>query len=160
MQRWMPLVVAAPLWLALAAPRVHAGDELCPAGYKNRTPQQVLEDHRAWLAAGDVDKDVQCNYARDATVVSDMAVDSGRDAIRMSLLGLVAFFGGAVPAVHSEVAVAVLNDRTYLAKVLFSVSTTCIDVPDGVDTYLIKNGQIHAQSAHGFPVFKCGPPPF
>jgi hypothetical protein len=159
MQRWMsPLAVVTIALIGAGA--ANAGDGLCPPQHKNRTPEQVLEDHRAWLAQGDVDRDVQCNYARDAVVVSDMGVDEGRDAIRLSLLGLVQFFGGAVPAVHSEVVVTVMNDRTHLAKVLFSVETPCISVPDGIDTYVIKNGQIHAQAAHGFPVFTCGPPPF
>lgn len=159
MQRWMSALAVVTIAL-VGAGAARAGDDLCPPQHKNRTPNQVLEDHRAWLAAGDVERTVQCNYARDAVVISDMSVDVGRDAIRQSLQGLVFFFGGAVPAVHSEIAVSVLNDRTHLAKVLFSVTTPCISVPDGVDTYLIKNGQIHGQTAHGFPVFTCGPPPF
>ena len=82
MQRWMSMFVAVPLLVALAAPMARADNGLCPAGYKNRTPEQVLEDHRAWLALGDVERDVQCNYARDATVISDMGVDTGRDAMQ------------------------------------------------------------------------------
>jgi hypothetical protein len=159
MQRWMPALALVAVAL-VGAGVARAGDGLCPPQHRSRTPEQVLEDHRAMLAAGDVDRDVQCNYARDAVVVSDQGVDVGRDAIRLSLLGLVQFFGGAVPAIHSEVVVTVMNDRTHMAKVLFSVVTPCIAVPDGIDTYVIKNGQIHAQSAHGFPVFTCGPPPF
>lgn len=159
MQRWMSALALVTVAL-LGAEVARAHDDLCPRNHRSRTPEQVLEDHRAWLAAGDVERDVQCNYARDAVVVSDMSVDQGRDAIRLSLLGLVQFFGGAVPAVHSEIIVTVMNDRTYLAKVLFSVETPCISVPDGIDTYVIKNGQIQGQTAHGFPVFTCGPPPF
>lgn len=141
---------------ALASP----SDIECPKGWRHRTPEQVLADHRAALAAGDVALDVQCNYARDAVVISDQGVDRGREAIALSLQGLVAFFGGAVPLVHSEIVVSVLNPNTHMVKLLFSVETPCIDVPDGVDTYVIRHGQIHAQTAHGFPVFKCGPPPF
>jgi hypothetical protein len=139
---------------ALAQPRTVE----CPAQHRQRTPEQVLADHRAALAAGDVELDVQCNYDADAIVISDQGVDRGRDAIRQSLLGLVNFFGGAMPMVHDEVAVTVLNPTTHIARLLFSVTTECVDVPDGVDTYLIRQGVIHAQTAHGFPVFKCAPP--
>lgn len=154
MQRLLALVVMTLAGSAAA----HDGD--CPRGYRDRTAEEVLADHRAWLAVGDVDRDADCNYAIDAVVVSDQGVDQGREAIRASLQGFVNFFGGVVPIVHSEVVVTVLNNRTYLVRLLFAVETPCVDVPDGADTYVVKRGQIHGQTSHGFPVFKCAPPPF
>ena len=164
MQRWMLAIMISITALGAGAAAAHrpghGHNNPCPQGYKDRTPEQVLADHRAWLAVGDVDRDVRCNYAEDAVVISDQGIDSGREAIRLGLQGLVNFFGGAVPIVQSEIVVSILNNNTHMVKLLFSVETPCIDIPDGVDTYVIKRGQIHGQTAHGFPVFKCGPPPF
>ena len=126
------------------------------ADIQDRTAEQVLSDHRAALAAGDVDRDVQCNYARDAVVISDAGVDRGRDAIRQSLQRIAAFFGDARPVVNSQTVVP-LDETTAIARVLFSIKTPAVEVMDGIDTYVIKDGQIHCQTAHGRPVFHGSP---
>jgi hypothetical protein len=148
--------VLALLALALPSAIVNGGGP-CPAGYEDRTPEKVLEDHREALRAGDVERDVLCNYAQGAVVISDQGVDSGRDAIRIALQRLVAAFQGAVPTVKSQV-VLPLPSRGHMVRVLFSMETPCLDLPDGVDTYLIQAGRIHAQTAHASPTFKCAPP--
>lgn len=129
----------------------------CARSLNNRTADQVLDDHRAALAAGDWDA-VGCNYAEDAVVISDQGTISGREDIVAALQGLSGFLGGAIPMVVEEVIVSILNDRAEMGRVLFSVTTPCVDIPDGADTYIIKNGKIQAQTAHGLPVFKCAPP--
>ena len=122
------------------------------ADIENRTAEQVLSDHRAALAEGEIDRDVERNYAADAVVISDAGVDRGREAIRQRLLGIAALFGDVVPVVAAQTVVP-LDKATFMARVLFSVATPGIEVADGVDTYIIKNGQIIWQSAHGRPVF-------
>ena len=119
----------------------------------SRTPEQVLDDHRAALAAGRVELDVQLNYAPGAVVISDHGVDTGRDAIRRALEGALALLGGAVPEVKSQVVIPVAGGTACMARVLFSVETPRMSV-HGVDTYLIQDGQIHAQTAHGSPSLK------
>jgi hypothetical protein len=37
------------------------------------------------------------------------------------------------------------------------LDTPCVIVTDGVDTYIVRRGQIHAQTSHAFPVFTCLP---
>jgi hypothetical protein len=130
----------------------------CPQGLQHRTPEQVLEDQRSWLAAGQFQL-AGCNYADDAVVITDGGVITGRATIVQQLTGLGQFFGGAVPMVNEEVVVSILNGNTYMARILFSIDTPCVDIPDGTDMYIIKRGRIQAQTAHGFPVFQCGPPP-
>jgi hypothetical protein len=144
--------------IALAAlPARVRGGEACPAGSEDRTPEKVLEDHRGALLAGDVERDVLCNYAQGAVVISDQGVDSGRDAIRRALQGRVTAFRGAVPTVRSQV-IQPLPSHGHMVRVLFSIETPCVDLPDGVDTYLIQKGRILAQTAHASPTFKCAPP--
>ena len=109
------------------------------ADIENRTAEQVLSDHRAALAEGEIDRDVERNYAADAVVISDAGVDRGREAIRQRLLGIAALFGDVVPVVAAQTVVP-LDKATFMARVLFSVATPGIEVADGVDTYIIKNG--------------------
>jgi hypothetical protein len=151
-----PLTALALLALTLL-PVVAGAADSCPAGSGERTPEKVLEDHRQALLAGEVDRDVACNYDRDAVVISDQGVDSGRDAIRLALQRLLGAFRGAVPVVRSQV-VLPLPGGGHMVRVLFSLETPCLDLPDGVDTYLIQGGRILAQTAHASPAFKCAPP--
>lgn len=151
------LRAALALLAALALPAIARGGDACPPGNGDRTPDKVLEDHRGALLAGDVERDALCNYDPDAVVISDQGVDSGREAIRLALRRLVAAFGGAVPTVKSEVILPVAGGG-HLVRVLFSMETPCVELPDGVDTYLIRGGRILAQTAHASPTFKCAPP--
>jgi hypothetical protein len=164
MRHLMIFVVLGTLTTAGAA-FAHNGDNRghhhhreCARSLNDRTAEQVMEDHRAALAAGDWDA-ARCDYAEDAVVVSDQGVTRGRDNIVADLQAIGGLFGGVIPQVNEEVIVSILNDRAELARILFSISTECIDIPDGTDTYIVRNGKIQAQTAHGFPVFKCGPPP-
>jgi hypothetical protein len=147
--------VVLALFAAAAFPAtVRAGGEACPSTRQNRAPEKVLQDHREALSAGDVDRDVSCNYAPDAVVISDGGVDAGRDAIRTSLQTLVAATRGVAPTVTSQV-VRPLADGGHMVRVLFSLERPCLD---GVDTYLIQGGRIVAQTAHAFPGARCAPP--
>jgi hypothetical protein len=130
----------------------------CHPSLRQRTPEQVLASHFENLATGNYEAE-RCNYAADAVVISDGGVTTGVDDIVATLQGFGALFGGQVPQVNEEIIVSILDNRTHMARTLFSISTPCIDIPDGTDTYIIRNGRIQAQTAHGFPVFKCGPPP-
>ncbi len=156
--RHLAFAVAVAALVSSTAASAHGGRRQCARSLNSRSAAQVLVDHRAALAAADWDA-VGCNYAEDAIVISDQGTISGRDNIVGQLQGLSGFLGGAIPLLVEEVIVSILNDRAEMGRVLFSISTPCVDIPDGADTYIIKNGKIQAQTAHGFPVFKCGPPP-
>ena len=145
------LAIVAAAGPAAARPR-------CDPSLRHRSAEQVLAAHRAALATGDWDA-ARCNYAEDAVVINDGGVAVGVDTIIGQLQFLGSLFGGLIPVVTQEVTVSILNDRAEMVRLLFSISTQCLDIPDGVDTYIIQNGQIQAQTAHGFPLFKCGPPP-
>lgn len=146
--------VVLALFVAAALPATaRAEGEACPTTGQGRAPEKVLQDHREALSAGDVERDVLCNYAPDAVVISDRGVDAGRDAIRASLKGLVAVSRGVAPTVTSQV-VRPVADGGHMVRVLFSLETPCLD---GVDTYLIHGGRIVAQTAHAFPGARCAP---
>lgn len=154
MNKWIILAVSLLAVPAFAHDRDRNGCN--ERALRNRSAAEVLESHRAALAAGDWTA-VGCNYAEDAVVISDGGVIQGRAATVAALQQLSGAFGGTLPMVNEEVIVSILNDRAEMARVLFSVTTPCVDINDGADTYIVKNGRIQAQTAHGFPVFKCVP---
>jgi ketosteroid isomerase-like protein len=149
---------ASAVVLAVAAAAAATPVDGCPNDLHKRTAAEVLEDHRAALAAGDLDA-AMCDYAEDAVVIHDGGIDHGAAEIEATLQILAAMFGGAVPRVDQEVSVSVLGPHTEMARVLFTVETACVLVPDGTDTYVVRRGKIEAQTAHGAPVFLCEPPP-
>ena len=135
-----------------------ANGPVCHPSLKHRTPEQVLSSHFENLASGNFEAE-RCNYGADAVVISDQGVTSGVDDIIAALQGFGAVFGGQVPTVNAQVIVRIPHQRAHMARTLFSISTPCIDIPDGTDTYIIRDGRIQSQTAHGLPVFKCPPPP-
>jgi ketosteroid isomerase-like protein len=147
------------LFIAVAVcgvPEARAGDPGCDNSLRDRTASQVLEAHRAALFARDWPT-VACNYAPDAVTVHDGGTTVGRDAIVRDLQVVTEFFGAFFPQVNEEVIVPILRGKAEMARVLWSISTQCIDIFDGADTYFISEGKIHAQTAHGFPTFRCQP---
>ncbi len=163
MNKWIVLAVSMLALPALA----HGGNdrprpprpprhECNERQIRSRSAEEVLISHRAALAAGDWDQ-VACNYTEDAVVITDGGVIEGRANTVIALQQLSGFFGGTIPMVNEEVIVSIMNDRAEMARVLFSINSPCVDINDGADTYVIKNGRIQAQTAHGFPTFKCAP---
>ena len=117
-----------------------------------RTPEQVLDSHRHALAARDW-ASVRLNYADDAVVISDLGVTQGADAIVADLKAIVQSMGTATPIVRQQQVVP-LDAETHMIRVLFTLTTPVADVPDGVDTYVVRCGRIVGQTAHGVPRVK------
>src|SRR5690348_11424106 len=88
-----------------------------------RSAEKVLQDHRAALAAGDIDRDVKLNYAASAVVITDAGPDRGRAAIARSLENMLKLLGEAVPVVHSETVIA-LDGAISVAQVVFSITVS------------------------------------
>lgn len=126
----------------------------CSPKLSKRTPEEVLDDHRAALAVGDLDA-AACNFAPDAVVISDGGIDDTPDQIRSSLAFFLAIFEGTMPQVIQQIVVETPVPHTYMVRLLFTIDTPCITVPDGIDTYIIRRGQILSQTSHAFPVFQC-----
>lgn len=95
----------------------------------------------------------------------------GHAAIRNSVEFFFQVFGGPLPQVVQQITVEVPSEQQPqfppakvlhqppppppMTRLLFTIDTPCVTVPDGIDTYIIRSGQIHAQTSHAFPVFHC-----
>ncbi len=106
-----------------------------------RTPLQVIQEHQDALLSGDLNR-AMCDYAPLARVLHANGVDIGRDAIQQSFMNIVDMFGGAMPtttAIHHTGDVVMVNWEVY---------TPFASIPDGVDTFVIRFGQIQYQTMH------------
>jgi hypothetical protein len=109
-----------------------------------RSTRDVLEDHLAQRRAGSLQADLDRNHATDVVTLSAEGVHHGHDAIR----SLAAILRGYLPEgeynyrsllVHGEVGMLQWSGRC---------AEDSTKVHDGVDTYVVKNGRIAAQTIH------------
>src|SRR5262245_57702289 len=70
----------------------------CPDDLKHRTPQQTIEQHLAFMKAGDLDA-AMCDFADDAKIVLPGQVVTGLPDIRAGLTQIGALLGGTIPTV-------------------------------------------------------------
>ena len=113
----------------------------CPRPNVLRTPEQVVRQHVAALASGDL-AGATCDYAEDATVLLPGQVVSGRDAIGQALAGFSGLLGGAPPAIET------LTSSGPLVLLTFQDLGAPCTIPDGADTYVVVAGRILAQTVH------------
>ena len=105
-----------------------------------RATIQVLEDHLERRERGDIDGDLEHNYAQDVVLLCEHGVLQGRDAVRNSAKALAnrlpsARFRFPFKAVESDYALLHWNAQSAGARVDF-----------GVDTFVIPDGRIVVQT--------------
>src|SRR3712207_5649890 len=108
----------------------------------SRSTDEVLHDHLRRRAAGDVEGDVEANYARDVLVIDRYEVREGRDGV----LAAAASLGEALPgATFRSVTTHVSEDVGYLE---WTADSNGSGVRHGADTFVIRDGLIRAQTLY------------
>jgi SnoaL-like domain len=107
---------------------------------KRRATIEVLEDHLERRERGDIEGDLEHNYAQDIVLLCEHGVLRGREAVRRSAKALAdqlpdACFRFPFKAVDGEHALLQWNAQSAKARVDF-----------GVDTFVIRNGRIVLQT--------------
>ena len=120
----------------------------CPKMSKHRTAAEVFADRMAALNAGNMDL-AFCYYAEDAVVVMPGSVVQGREAIKAAFIQFGSLFGGVIPAPST---VTVEGD---VVLVTFSLVTPGASIPDGADTFVIRDGLIRAHTVHASVTFSA-----
>ena len=109
----------------------------------SRSPEEVFEDHLRKALEGRVEDDLACNYAADVVVLMADGVHHGHDGVRE----LSALLQEQLPQ----------SRFLYTAKVVAGEAAllewTARDdngsrVDDGVDSFVIRDGRIRAQTIH------------
>ncbi len=109
---------------------------------QQRVAQQVLDDHLAVSFNGTVEEDLERNYAEDVTVVSNWGVEHGHDGMRRMAELLRSQLPDCTFAYWLRIVAGEIAMREWTAD------SPAGSVRDGVDSYVVRNGRIQAQTIH------------
>jgi hypothetical protein len=118
------------------------GMERHPA-LRSRPSRDVLAAHLRLRRAGDLERDLRENYSRDVVVLTAQDVFRGHDGVRRSAHRLWAAIGTGGSYTYTQV---LADDRMCLLE--WRGSDDQVLVRCGVDSYLIEDGWITAQTIH------------
>jgi hypothetical protein len=104
----------------------------------HRTPKQVFDHHARVLADGDI-WGIVGDYADDALYIDPDGVARGRDGIRRAFVKLL----GDLPDAQWEFETTLADDIVLLR---WSAESAHTRVDDGVDTFVVNDGLIRAQT--------------
>jgi len=114
-----------------------SGDDLT-----SRSPQAVLEDHVRLRERGELDEDLERNYDADVLLLTGRRTFTGHDGVRAAA-GLL---GDAVDSESYRFRTLVVGDRMGFAE--WTAQGEDAVIRDGVDSYLVEDGKIRAQTVH------------
>lgn len=111
-----------------------------------RPVREVFEDHLRNRKNGELDADLRDNYAEDVVLLTCYGVFHGHDGVRKS-----------EDILHRNVPNATFDyvqtlDAKEMAYLEWTAHGDDVDVRDGVDSYLIRDGRILVQTIHYKPV--------
>jgi uncharacterized protein YgfB (UPF0149 family) len=109
---------------------------------KERTAQEVLDDHLNTSLSGDVDDDVERNYAHDVTIVSNWGIEGGHAGVRR----MAQLLQSQLPDCSFAYKMRLVEGE--LGMLEWSATSAAGSVDDGVDSYVIRDGRIQAQTIH------------
>jgi hypothetical protein len=105
-----------------------------------RSAEEVLDDHLATSLNGDIEEDLSRNYAPDVVVVSNWGVERGHDGMRR----MGQLLRRQLPDCTFTYRLRIVEGE--IAMLAWSASSTAASVHDGVDSYVIRDGLIQAQT--------------
>ncbi|MGY1683221.1 nuclear transport factor 2 family protein [Geodermatophilus sp. SYSU D01176] len=110
---------------------------------RHRSSRDVLAAHLRLRRAGELEQDLRENYSPHVVVLTARAVFRGHDGVRRSAHRLWAAIGGQGGYTYSQV---LADDRVCLLE--WRGGDDRFRVRCGVDSYLIEDGWITAQTVH------------
>ncbi|HJR15121.1 MAG TPA: nuclear transport factor 2 family protein [Rhodanobacteraceae bacterium] len=107
-----------------------------------RTTREVLDDHLALAQQGDLDTDIARNFDPECVLMTTYGNFHGHAGVREAARLLERQIGrGRYNYLHEE-----CHDQ--LAFLEWTVETDRAWIPDGADSYWIRDGKIHAMTIH------------
>jgi hypothetical protein len=113
-----------------------------PLDTAHRSAADVVQDHLQLREAAELEEDLRRNYATDVVLLSARGVLRGHEGVRTSAAFLYKAAAGHEYCYHMTVA----DDR--MAMLEWSAAGHDTRIVDGVDSYLIEDGMIKAQTIH------------
>src|SRR5258708_3685386 len=115
-----------------------------PSGRRNamtRTPQEVFAHHGQAFGAADLDE-IVADFADDAVVITPAGVNRGKDGVREAFTQLFA----DLPNAAWDLKTQIYEDDVLLLEWAADAAESRAD--DGVDTFVFRDGLIHAETVH------------
>lgn len=109
---------------------------------KHRSPQEVLDDHLRESKDGSIEDDLARNYSKDLVVLTGRGVYRGHDGLRQ----LAELLRQELPESTFEYDTMLVEGEMGFLEWKGRSATAQVD--DGADSYLIRDGQIIAQTIH------------
>jgi len=106
-----------------------------------RTPQEVMAHHAPALSAGDLDE-IVTDFADDAVMITPTGAKYGKDGVREAFSQLLA----DLPEASWHVKKQIMADDLVLLE--WTADAARSRAEDGIDTLLIRDGLIRAQTVH------------
>lgn len=111
-------------------------------GSKDRSAGEVLESHLQYRKAGDLEADLRENYADDVVLLSAEGVHRGHDGVRY----LADILRSYVPDGSYRYDQVLTGGE--VGMLTWTGSGGQRKIHDGVDSYVIRDGKITAQTIH------------
>jgi hypothetical protein len=109
---------------------------------EQRSAQERLDDHLITSLNGSVEDDLARNYAQEVVVVSNWRVNRGHDGVREMARLLRSQLPGCTFAYKARL----IEDGIGLLE--WTAQSPRGSVSDGVDSYVVRDGLIQAQTIH------------
>jgi hypothetical protein len=106
-----------------------------------RTPQEVFTHHGQAFRDEDLDE-IVADFADDAVVITPAGVNRGKNGVREAFTQLFADLPNAAWALRTPIC----EDDVLLLE--WSADAAESRADDGVDTFVFRDGLIHAQTVH------------
>lgn len=107
-----------------------------------RTTEEVLHDHLARARDGDLDADIALNFDPDCVLMTSFGIFHGHDGVREAAALLDEQLGGTGYEYRRTMTHGELGFLEWTAESARAV------VPDGADSYLVRDGRIVAMTIH------------
>jgi hypothetical protein len=107
-----------------------------------RTIQEVLNSHLHHRTVGDLEGDLRENYAADVVLLSAEGVHRGHDGVRYLAGILQSYIQDGSFQFHK-----LLTDGE-IGMLVWTGSTDELEIHDGVDSFVVRDGRIAAQTIH------------
>lgn len=111
-------------------------------GTSSRSTSAVFEDHLERARRGDVDGDLEANYADDVLLLSAYGAEHGHDGARR----LADLLGQQLPLPEFDYTLKLVERDVALLE--WTATSDGARVDDGVDTFVVRQGRIVVQTIH------------
>ena len=111
---------------------------------RERSPQEVFEDHLRISYEGSVEQDMARNYAEDVVLLTGRGIYRGHEGLKE----LARQLQNELPECTFEYRTILVEGEVAFLEWTGRSASTSARVDDGADSFLIRDGQIVAQTIH------------